>query len=94
MSKHTKGTWYLSGLYVIRSKDDGDKIVTVRANQEYRDAEEDQANACLMATSPEMLALIEDINNLPNGSLPNAMHDEVKRLIAKATGEQNGHQPL
>jgi hypothetical protein len=83
VSKHTPGPWAsvhdADGDYLIMSPESGRFIAVT-----YTDAEQDEANARLIAAAPEMLEALERI--LP--SLQGTGHaNTVRAVIRKAKGE-------
>lgn len=65
-TKATKGLWYLSGQYRIMGSRPGwhknaDSVARVRAHQEYRDPEEDAANARLIVVHQNLFPLMQEV---------------------------------
>ena len=93
--KHTKGKWWIDENRCIASgKEDNYKTIAEVLDLPDR---EWRANANLIASAPELLKLAKDLYNLRAVVVLRGMKDEenfrwdeIKSLIAKAEGENNG----
>jgi hypothetical protein len=94
MSKHTPGPWYHTGLEFNDVRDSDDELVAVahhlRVGQPKRSGQEAKANARLIATAPDLLAVLQELIDI-EGPQPGtaAWADKARAAIAKATGENN-----
>lgn len=92
--KHTPGKWFRKGLTVYGLNGSGFNRFSALVQDAHTCDEELEANAQLMAASPELLeALVkaqEDINWMLNTgqTLNGHCFDYIDATIAKATGEQ------
>ena len=86
--RHTSGPWSFSFGEVLRVRSkDGSTIanLTHLSNLKRRKIEEVTANAHLVSAAPEMLALLEVIQDIVPAS---PYRDKIKAVVAKARGEQ------
>ena len=90
MNKHTPGPWYATvppscDIHFIRSidSDDAGQIAKVRVGPVLEQAEA-LANARLIATSPELLEMLQKAVKF--GGLFPDLAEEARAVIAKATG--------
>ena len=89
--KHTPGPWVVDpavrqGFTVYAPKEGF--IVGTQDEEGRYGAIESPANARLIATAPDLLALAERIARLPEHGHYLALIDEARTAIAKATGEK------
>lgn len=88
MNKHTPGPWFVTegGQYIEASRyEHGGRQIVGKPQGD--NPEQWNANARLIAMSPELLGMLQEIvsKNLLNG----AMLKDARAAIAKATGEKN-----
>jgi len=89
MSKHEQGPWKTNGETIFSSYD----LIITYVGGGSLPKETNEANAYLMAASPEMLAMLYRVVSLLND--PDAddvdalrMEREIEQVIAKATGQE------
>ena len=92
MSKHTPGPWtvtrvskstVLKDLYISASPE---RIARVVVPSTAKGIEEYEANAFLIAASPELLAIVRRF--IDREPYTNQLSRDAKAVVAKATGEQ------
>lgn len=79
--KHTKGEWFVSGSDQIVSMPSQCKIANRVSGWNQEEAE---ANAKLIAAAPELLEVLQTIENDDN-SIPEWLLVRIKQVIKKAT---------
>ena len=93
MSEHTKGPWQVTMTNAPFGAHPTNRVVSFRIGHEnFTDkpyfTEEDEANACLMEHSPDMLKALESIIYLYDiGADYEENYNEIRQLIAKAKGQ-------
>jgi hypothetical protein len=91
MTKHTPGPWTVNihdiardGVWVCGPGESGYEIVTVAEGQEDGQRE---ANACLIAAAPEMLAIIRQVVEIADGkALHRGLEDDARALLSRIEG--------
>lgn len=89
-AKFTKGPWVTNGFSCVNA---GDQTLCAMVNSSIAtgDPTEDYANASLIATSPEMYEMLNEISEslLEAGGYGNyALAKRIELLLAKARGEK------
>lgn len=90
MSSHTPGPWYyhalLSGSENHKGFRVGDKFLIAKVIPVDQDGAEGEANARLIAASPDLLKALEGIRHLVGYEWLLPEFDQARDAIAKATG--------
>lgn len=81
-SSHTPGPWTIRG-WTIQAHDGSDVAVIESAKHLGAPAPERHLNAHLIASAPELLALLDRAQDF----CPIPVQDEIRAAIAKATGD-------
>lgn len=76
-TNHTPGKWYIAAESTIIVSSGGSEICSITP-QGKNWQEEDQANAALIAASPCLLAALQDIESIANGTAPDFTPDQRK----------------
>lgn len=93
MNKRTKGDWHVEGPSQnghCRRIFSGDEFIAIVGGSD-QPMVEIRANADLMATSPELLSILETIIeqlDSPCGTVCSDTYDEAKAIVKKAKGQE------
>ena len=87
LTNHAPGGWFSNNCTVCsRLNHDVIAYTGANADQSLDLLKECQANAILIATSPDMLEVLETIEN-DSGQVPEWLWERIKTVIKKAKGE-------
>ena len=96
-TKHTPGPWILDSLNRSIVHDNPARFVisaySVLTRNEFHDGkrivtEEMEANARLIASAPDLLAIVEGLMDAGYLDDTGGLHDQARAVVAKAKGEQ------